>query len=113
MLSEIDDRFDQEEDLYTPPKDEVDTILIKNNKSLFFYNLLKKYFSNENNKYIEDASIIHLTGIWTLSSHKTIKLAKKNNKPLIISPQGMLEPWALKNNSWKKRLHGIYIKIKT
>lgn len=48
--------------------------------------------------------IIHNHGIWLpLNHHATIN-AKRLKVPLIISPRGMLEPWARNYQRWKKKL---------
>jgi poly(glycerol-phosphate) alpha-glucosyltransferase len=36
------------------------------------------------------------------------KLARRVKCPLVISPHGMLEPWALARSSWKKRLAALF-----
>ncbi len=46
--------------------------------------------------------LVHLHGLWTALSHTTRALGK----PYIISPHGMLDPWALANSAWKKHLAG-------
>ena len=47
-------------------------------------------------------NIIHIHGLWSLLTHLSILLAKKNNIPIIIQPHGMLMPLALKHKSLKK-----------
>lgn len=49
-------------------------------------------------------SIIHQHGIWLRSSHAITRFASKNKLPLVVSPRGMLEPWAINHNKWKKKL---------
>jgi glycosyltransferase involved in cell wall biosynthesis len=51
----------------------------------------------------EDIQIIHDHGLWLPSNHEVAREAKHLKIPLIISPRGMLEPWALSYRSWKKR----------
>lgn len=34
--------------------------------------------------------------------------SRKNGKPYMVTPNGMLEPWALQNSVWKKRLAGLF-----
>ena len=46
--------------------------------------------------------IFHGHGIWQPPVHIMAKLARKNKIPYIISPRGMLEPWALNNGKLKK-----------
>jgi len=48
--------------------------------------------------------LVHQHGIWLRSSHETSRFARVRNFPLVLSPRGMLEPWALQNSKWKKKL---------
>ena len=48
--------------------------------------------------------LIHNHGIWLPLNHHACVTAKRFNIPLIISPRGMLEPWALSYRSWKKTI---------
>jgi glycosyltransferase involved in cell wall biosynthesis len=47
--------------------------------------------------------ILHQHGLWTFPSIATL-LSSGETSPRIISPHGMLDPWALRNSSWKKRV---------
>lgn len=58
---------------------------------------LRKYL--EKNEY----DIYHTNGLWAFVNHETCRIARRNNKPYIISPHGMLYPTALKRNFWKKQ----------
>jgi len=46
--------------------------------------------------------ILHTHGIWIYSSMATHSYAKRNRVPYMISPHGMLDPWAVRNSYWKK-----------
>jgi glycosyltransferase involved in cell wall biosynthesis len=48
--------------------------------------------------------LIHGHGIWLPVNHWTAHSAHVQGVPLVIQPRGMLEPWALKHNAWKKQL---------
>lgn len=48
--------------------------------------------------------IVHQHGLWLYPSVAVSSWRRKSGKPVMISTQGMLEPWALKNSAWKKRL---------
>lgn len=51
--------------------------------------------------------IIHLQGIWMYHSYAALKYRKKHPETrLIIEPHGMLDPWAVKNSFWKKKIVG-------
>lgn len=49
-------------------------------------------------------SVIHQHGIWLRSSHAVTGFAHANKLPLVVAPRGMLEPWAINNSKWKKKL---------
>lgn len=46
--------------------------------------------------------IIHIHALWSPVLHKTSKWARDNNIPVVWSPHGMLQKWAIKNKWWKK-----------
>jgi glycosyltransferase involved in cell wall biosynthesis len=58
------------------------------------------------NNFLQNTSheIFHGNGLWQYPVHATAKAARKKNKPYIISPHGMLEPWSLNAGKWKKKL---------
>lgn len=53
---------------------------------------------------LKQLNIIHDNGLWLPSNYASARSAKVLNIPHIISPHGMLEPWALKHRGWKKKL---------
>jgi glycosyltransferase involved in cell wall biosynthesis len=50
------------------------------------------------------ADVTHVAGLWMYPSMASLRVAKRTGKPYIVSPHGMLDPWALKNSAWKKQL---------
>lgn len=46
--------------------------------------------------------IYHTNGLWMYCNHITCAVARKKNKPCIITPHGMLYPNALRRSYWKK-----------
>lgn len=50
--------------------------------------------------------IVHQHGIWQGFSAQVSTWRRKTGGPVMISPRGMLDPWALANSAWKKRLTG-------
>lgn len=48
--------------------------------------------------------LLHFHGIWISSNHIAEAIARGHAIPYIISPRGMLEPWALNAKKWKKRV---------
>jgi glycosyltransferase involved in cell wall biosynthesis len=72
----------------------------KNIKIKFFsynYQLLIEFFN-------EEFDLIHFHGIWDLSTNLLMVATRIRKIPYIISPRGMLEPWALKQGKLKKQL---------
>ena len=52
--------------------------------------------------------IVHLQGLWKMSTHAMNAVASKQGVPIVISPRGMLDPWALSVKKWKKKL-GMFL----
>lgn len=48
--------------------------------------------------------LIHQHGIWTLSSFETERYSRAHHVPLVVSLHGMMDPWAVQNSSFKKRI---------
>ena len=47
--------------------------------------------------------VLHVHGLWMYSSVAAIRWSRRS-KPYVVSPHGMLDPWALRNSRWKKRI---------
>jgi glycosyltransferase involved in cell wall biosynthesis len=62
---------------------------------------LFRYGSRLSNKNID---LIHLQHIWNPYIQVMAFWAWKKNIPYIITPRGMLEPWIMAHNPWKKRV---------
>jgi poly(glycerol-phosphate) alpha-glucosyltransferase len=50
------------------------------------------------------ADVLHLQGLWLYPSIATLRWRARTGRPVLISPRGMLDAWALRNSAWKKRL---------
>lgn len=48
--------------------------------------------------------VVHLHGLWMYPSLAVWRLLKQSKPPLLISPHGMLDPWAVRQSAWKKRI---------
>lgn len=55
-----------------------------------------------------DLDLVHLHGLWMHTSVATLAFTRKTRRPHLISPHGMLDPWALDNSRWKKRLAATF-----
>lgn len=53
-----------------------------------------------------EPEIIHVHGIWSYHSAASHFYARKHHIPLVISPHGMLQKWALEISAWKKKIIG-------
>lgn len=51
--------------------------------------------------------ILHQHGIWQGFSASVRGWGRRTGRPVVISPHGMLDPWALANSAWKKRIAGF------
>jgi len=47
--------------------------------------------------------LVHTHGLWLAANRYARIMAEKREIPLVISPRGMLEDWALKRSAWKKQ----------
>lgn len=50
--------------------------------------------------------IVHLQCVWMYLSYANLRFHHRTQTPYLISPRGMLDPWALGFSSWKKKLVG-------
>jgi poly(glycerol-phosphate) alpha-glucosyltransferase len=53
-----------------------------------------------------EPDLLHVHGLWTYLSIVAMRWSESgpNNKPYLVSPHGMLDSWALRNSSSKKRI---------
>ena len=57
-----------------------------------------------NYKLISSFDLLHIQGLWGMSTYYGSRYARKYHKPYIISPRGTLYPKALELHKWKKKL---------
>jgi poly(glycerol-phosphate) alpha-glucosyltransferase len=50
------------------------------------------------------ADVAHTQHIWNWTSSAVHQWHRHTRKPYVVSPRGMLDPWALANSRWKKRI---------
>lgn len=53
-----------------------------------------------------DADLLHVHGIWLDRQWAALQWQKRTGRPVVLSPRGMLDPWAVNNSAWKKKLAG-------
>ncbi len=51
-----------------------------------------------------NSDLLHIHGLWMYPQLSAGRQAIRKQFPLIVSPRGMLDSWALKNSFWKKRV---------
>ena len=53
-------------------------------------------------------SLLHTSGIWMYPSLASLRWSRRRDgrRPYVVSPHGMLDPWAVRNSRFKKRLVG-------
>lgn len=58
------------------------------------------------NRYLNEHSfdVIHIHGTWTPILAVASYFANARRIPVVVSPHGCLEPWALQHRAWKKKL---------
>jgi poly(glycerol-phosphate) alpha-glucosyltransferase len=54
-----------------------------------------------------NAEILHLHALWMYPSVLADHWGRRQKRPYIVTPNGMLEPWALANSAWKKKMAGV------
>ena len=48
------------------------------------------------------ADVVHFHGLWMPSHYRAYRQCRQRGVPYVMSPHGMLEPWALRSKQWKK-----------
>jgi poly(glycerol-phosphate) alpha-glucosyltransferase len=52
--------------------------------------------------------LCHLHTLWMYPGVAMAQWSRRKGKPYLVTPNGMLEPWALRNSGWKKKLAGFF-----
>ncbi|MBK1856542.1 glycosyltransferase [Verrucomicrobiaceae bacterium 5K15] len=55
-------------------------------------------------KLMAKVDVVHDHGVWLPLNHQIAKAARRASCKRVVSPRGMLEPWAINHKKWKKRL---------
>lgn len=51
---------------------------------------------------ISKYDVVHIHGVWTFPVYFALRYCKSTGTPCILSPHGMLQPWALRRSALKK-----------
>lgn len=54
----------------------------------------------------DSPDILHRHGLWMYPSRAANAWQARTGRPVVVSPHGMLDPWALRNSAWRKRIAG-------
>jgi len=54
-------------------------------------------------------AVIHHHGIWLRTLHYAVRAKRLSGAKLVVSPRGMMEPWAWEHRRWRKALAGALI----
>ena len=55
-------------------------------------------------EFIQGFQLVHLHGLWSPKLHQVAAACRRAGVPYVVSPRGMLDPWALSVKKWKKRI---------
>lgn len=53
-----------------------------------------------------DGDLLHVAGLWMYPSLVAARWGTQTRRPCVVTPHGMLDPWALLRSRWKKRIAG-------
>ena len=56
---------------------------------------------------VRQFDLVHIQGMWHPGLHKVVSVCRKAGVPYVISPRGMLDPWALTVKPLRKRIARI------
>ena len=49
-----------------------------------------------------DVDLVHFHGLWSPAHYRMARICWRRRIPTLVSPHGMLEPWAWRHRRWKK-----------
>lgn len=59
---------------------------------------------NNVKEMIKEFDLVHLHGLWNLDLHRVSMSCREKRIRYLVSPRGMLDPWALSVKKWKKKV---------
>ena len=66
---------------------------------------LHEFLDDQVRKY----DLLHIHELWHHPHFTASKAARRASKPYVVSPHGMLSPWALGHKAWKKRVYWLSV----
>ncbi len=62
---------------------------------------------------VHDPDLVHPQFLWSYSSMATLRWRQQDSRRRhLVSPRGMLDPWAIRHSRWKKRIAGLLFETK-
>ncbi len=63
-------------------------------------------YSRNMSRFLREADydLYHTNGLWMHCNHETCAAARRQARPYVVTPHGMLYPQAMARSAWKKRL---------
>lgn len=61
-------------------------------------------WERELHAHVKPGSVVVIHGLWQYHVIAAFRHARRANVPVLVFPHGMLDPWALRQSRWKKRL---------
>lgn len=58
---------------------------------------------------VASSDVLHVHGIWSGPLHVAAAAARRCGKPYVVTPHGMLEPWALRHRKWRKQIASLLV----
>jgi len=62
---------------------------------------------------VRRADVVHVHGLWTYPVLAAARVCSLLGVPYVLSPRGSLDPWALRQKSWKKRGYTLLFEHRT
>jgi poly(glycerol-phosphate) alpha-glucosyltransferase len=77
-------------------------------KIQFYHNFgpLKSSFKLRRQLRRGKSDVLHVHGIWRDGQWAAFQHQRRAGIPVVVSPRGMLDPWAVNNSAWKKKVAG-------
>jgi len=63
-------------------------------------------FNHQIDEFVHDATIVQLHGLWAGQNWSAGISARRQKKPVVITPHSHMMPWAWRRSRWKKQLAG-------
>lgn len=96
-------------------KSEIPEYVYGNSDITFFKSSFWRYSSDLKDalkQNIHHYDIVHIHGMWLYPTYIAAKIAREYSIPYVLSPHGMIEPYALHHKALKKQIYWHFIESK-